>query len=61
MLGTLLHGLNARQVWVLQRAEDGYTRAVCAAKVPGIQQFVAAGAELGDLWMQGYLEDGTNA
>lgn len=57
----LLHGLNARQVWVLQRAEDGYTRAVCAAEVPGIQQFVAAGAELGDLWMQGYLEDGTNA
>lgn len=54
----LVNGLDARQVWVLYRATDGYTRAQCVADVAGIDAFIAEGAGLGDLWMEGYLEVG---
>ena len=54
----LVNGLEARQVWVLYRELDGYTRARRVADVPGIEEFIAEGAGLGDLWMEGYFEVG---
>lgn len=47
-----------REVWVLYRAEDGYTRARRASDMNGIEQFVDQGADLGDLWMEGHFEVG---
>jgi predicted ATPase len=52
----LVNGLDARQVWVLYRAMDGFTRAQRVADLPGISEFIAEGAGLGDLWMEGYFE-----
>jgi predicted ATPase len=54
----LVNNLDARQVWVLYRATDGFTRACRVADVPGISDFIAEGAGLGDLWMEGYFEVG---
>jgi len=54
----LVNGLDARQVWVLYRATNGYTRARRVADVAGIDAFIAEGAGLGDLWMEGYFEVG---
>ena len=54
----LVNKLDARQVWVLSRAMDGYTRAYRVADMPGINEFVEEGAGLGDLWMEGYFEVG---
>lgn len=54
----LVNGLEAKQVWVLHRELDGYTRARRVADVPGIEEFIAEGAGLGDLWMEGYFEVG---
>lgn len=38
---------------MLYRDEQGYTQAVRAADIPGVQEFVEAGASLGHLWMEG--------
>ena len=54
----LVNGLDARQVWVLYRATNGYARARRVADVAGIDAFIAEGAGLGDLWMEGYFEVG---
>ena len=47
--------LRADEVRVLYRDEAGYTQAVRAADVRGIPEFMAAGAAMGDLWLEGHL------
>ncbi len=59
-----VNGLRPEQTWVLWRDESGYTQARRAADMRGVSDFVAAGAPLGQLWMEGFLEVGdplTNA
>lgn len=50
--------LRPQQVWVLYRDADGYTRAKRVADMRGIREFLAEGASLGDLWMEGHFEVG---
>ena len=51
-------GLTPRQVWVLERGEDGYTRAKRTARMQGIDEMIKAGGSLGDLWIEGYFDCG---
>jgi predicted ATPase len=50
--------LRPEQVRVLYRSSDGYTRAKRVADMPGVREFLAEGASLGDLWMEGHFEVG---
>jgi predicted ATPase len=50
-----LNPIRPREVRVLYRDENGYTQAICPADVPGVPEFLEAGASLGDLWMEGYF------
>jgi len=48
-----VNALRPEEVRVLYRDEAGYTQAVRAADIQGVPQFMAAGASLGHLWLEG--------
>jgi len=48
-----VNALRAEELRVLYRDEVGYTQAVRAADIPGVPEFMRAGASLGHLWMEG--------
>jgi predicted ATPase len=48
-----LNGLRPEEVRVLYRDEQGYTQTVRASDIQGIPEFMAAGASLGHLWLEG--------
>lgn len=50
-----VNGLKPREVRVLYRDEQGYTRALRAAEMPGVPEMMEHGALLGSLWMEGYF------
>ncbi len=50
-----LNALRPREVRVLWRDDQGYTRSQRAADLPRISTFVEQGALLGHLWMEGQL------
>ena len=50
-----LNALRPDEVRVLWRDEQGYTQTSRAADLPGVNEFVAHGALLGQLWMEGQL------
>lgn len=50
-----LNGLRPEEVRVLWRDVEGYTQAQRASDLQGVQAFVAEGALLGQLWMEGQL------
>ena len=50
-----LNGTTAEEVRVIYRDENGYSQVVRAADVEGVSQFVAAGASMGHLWLEGHL------
>jgi predicted ATPase len=50
-----LNALRPNEVRVLWRDEQGYTQTKRAADLPGVSEFVAHGALLGQLWMEGQL------
>jgi len=50
-----LNALKPQEVRVLWRDESGHTRAERASDLPGVAEFVANGALLGHLWMEGHL------
>jgi predicted ATPase len=50
--------LRPEEVWVLYRTDDGFTRARRASEMRGINEFMANGAALGQLWMEGHFEVG---
>ena len=59
-----VNGLHTEEVWVLYRDEQGFTVCKRTSEMQGIKDFLEAGAKLGDLWMEGFLEVGdplTNA
>jgi predicted ATPase len=53
-----VNGLRPNELWVLYRDDDGFARARPASRMDKVQSFVAEGAQLGDLWMEGYFEVG---
>ena len=59
-----VNGLRAEEVWMLYRDEQGFTVCKRASEMLGINDFLDAGAKLGQLWMEGFFEFGdplTNA
>ncbi len=48
-----LNSMRPDEVRVFYRDEQGYTHAVRAADIPGVPEFVRAGAALGHLWLEG--------
>jgi predicted ATPase len=48
-----VNGLRPKEVRVLYRDEHGYTQAIRALDIPGVSEFVQAGASLGHLWLEG--------
>lgn len=53
-----VNALKPEEVRVLYRDEAGYTRALRAADIPGIREFMDAGAQLGELWQEGRFRVG---
>jgi predicted ATPase len=53
-----LNGVHAPEVRVLYRDEQGYTQTVRAADIQGIPEFLAQGAALGHLWLEGHFNVG---
>jgi len=53
-----VNGLRPKEVWVLYRDEKGYAQARRAADMPGVNEFMAQGALLGNLWVEGYFDVG---
>ena len=57
-------GLRPEELWVMYRDESGYSHARRASNMPRIRNFMAHGALLGNLWMEGHFDAGdplTNA
>jgi predicted ATPase len=50
-----LNAFQPHEIFVLYRDETGYTQTVRAADIPGIPQFIEAGASMGYLWLEGRL------
>jgi predicted ATPase len=50
-----LNALRAEEVRILWRDEHGYTQVARASDQVGVREFVAQGALLGHLWMEGQL------
>ncbi len=50
--------LQPAEVRVLHREADGYTRVRRVQDMPGIAEFLAEGANLGELWMEGHFDVG---
>lgn len=48
-----LNVIQPSEVRVLYRDEAGYTQARLAKDIPGVQEFVDAGASMGHLWLEG--------
>lgn len=48
-----INALRPDEVRILYRNNEGYTQAIRASDVRGINQFVDAGARLGSLWLEG--------
>jgi predicted ATPase len=48
-----LNSMRPEEVRVLYRDEQGYTQVVRALDIPGVLEFVRAGASLGHLWLEG--------
>lgn len=50
-----LNALQAKEVRVLYRDDGGYTQVKTAADINGITEFMAEGAQLGDLWLENHF------
>ena len=53
-----LDALQPKEVRVLWRNEEGHTQTRCIDDLQGVPEFVDAGAQLGDLWMEGHFRVG---
>lgn len=50
--------LDPKELWVLYREADGFTRTRRAAEDPQLMAMMNSGATLGSLWMEGYFDVG---
>lgn len=46
---------DAKQLWIFQREDSGYTTVTRADQIPDTKHFIESQAGLGDLWSEGYL------
>lgn len=46
---------DAKQLWIFQRDQSGYTTVTRADQIPDAKHFIETEAGLGDLWSEGYL------
>lgn len=53
-----VNSLRPAEAWVLYRSEEGFTQVRRASDMRGINEFMAEGALLGQLWMEGQFEVG---
>jgi len=53
-----IDALDPAQVWALRRNARGYTEAIRASQMAGVPEQIAAGASLGQLWIEGFFEAG---
>ena len=53
-----IDALMPTQVWALRRNERGYTEAIRTSQMRGVPEQIAAGASLGQLWLEGFFEAG---
>ncbi len=53
-----INPLDPNEVWVLWRDKDGYTKVHRCAQMDGVSALLDNGAQLGDLWMEGYFPVG---
>ena len=53
-----LNGLKPTEVRVLYRDQKGYAKAISASEIAGINEFMEAGAQLGELWQEGRFQVG---
>ena len=53
-----LNAVNPVEIRVLYRDDDGYAQVVRASDIPGVADFVAEGATMGYLWLEGQLRVG---
>ena len=51
-------GLMPKELWVLFRDEHGHSQARRASNMPRMRNFMAHGALLGNLWMEGHFDVG---
>ena len=51
----ILNALRPKQVRLMYRAEDGYSRTAHIKDIVGVDEFFAEGAKVGDLWMESHL------
>lgn len=50
-----LNGMRPDEVRVIYRDESGYSQVKRASDIQGIPEFIAAGASMGHLWLEGHL------
>lgn len=53
-----VNGLRQKELWVLYRDSEGFTQAMNTSDMKGINEFMDAGALLGELWMENHFEVG---
>jgi len=53
-----VNGLLSKELYVLYRNSKGFTQAIKATDMKGVDEFMAEGALLGDLWMENHFEAG---
>lgn len=53
-----IDSLGPEQVWALRRNARGYTEALRTSDMTGVPEQIAAGATLGQLWLEGFFEAG---
>ena len=51
-----LNGLRSEETWVLYRDDLGHTQAWRTSAMPNVRDLLEEGAQLGDLWMQGFFD-----
>lgn len=51
-----LKPLRPKEVWALDRGEDGYTRSRRISDLPNVKALLEEGASLGDVWIEGHFE-----
>lgn len=53
-----VNGLKAKELFVIFRDTNGFTQAINSSEMKGVDDFIAEGALLGSLWMEGHFEAG---
>ncbi|MBX3084612.1 MAG: AAA family ATPase [Anaerolineae bacterium] len=55
----LVNYLQPKELWLMDRVIDGYTRIKLSTETPGVTEFLEEGLPLGELWVSKHLDGGT--